>query len=217
MERAVTIVEVAPRDGLQSDGAVVPTEAKLELIQRCVDAGIRRIEATSFVNPKRVPQMADADDVMAGLHRRRGAAPPDAPIRRASFIGPGLGEWALDVAVARPQGDLLTVEPVLPNLPHRLARVTWLLQSAIIVRVIDRALLPATARQGTMSGAGGHGCGDETGAQAAAASVEWSHLHSSRTQRARQSRVAVEPAVWRRVGLDPMRDTHRGFRSAPVA
>ena len=68
----VTIVDVAPRDGLQSDGAVVSTEAKLELISRIVGAGIRRIEATSFVNPTRVPQMADADDVMAGLHTRRG-------------------------------------------------------------------------------------------------------------------------------------------------
>ena len=49
--RDVTIVDVAPRDGLQSDGAVVSTEAKLELISRIVAAGIRRIEATSFVNP----------------------------------------------------------------------------------------------------------------------------------------------------------------------
>ena len=106
MERAVTIVEVAPRDGLQSDGAVVPTEAKLELIQRCVDAGIRRIEATSFVNPKRVPQMADADDVMAGLHRRRGAAPPDAPIRRASFIGLVLNRVRGKEEVRRISGDI---------------------------------------------------------------------------------------------------------------
>ncbi len=97
--RDVTIVDVAPRDGLQSDGAVVSTEAKLELISRIVAAGIRRIEATSFVNPRRVPQMADADDVMAGLHARRRAAPTDDPIRDASFIGLVLNRRGLQRAL----------------------------------------------------------------------------------------------------------------------
>mgnify|MGYP000978405295 CR=1 FL=1 len=119
MERAVTIVEVAPRDGLQSDGAVVPTEAKLELIQRCVDAGIRRIEATSFVNPKRVPQMADADDVMAGLHRRRGAAPPDAPIRRASFIGLVLNRRGVERALDAGCDEVNAVVPVSDTFSER--------------------------------------------------------------------------------------------------
>lgn len=68
-DQPVTLVDVAPRDGLQSDGVVVPTEAKLELIERIVRSGIRRIETTSFVNPKRVPQMADAAEVMAAIHR----------------------------------------------------------------------------------------------------------------------------------------------------
>lgn len=97
--RDVTIVDVAPRDGLQSDGAVVSTEAKLELICRIVGAGIRRVEATSFVNPKRVPQMADADDVMAGLHARRAAAPPGDPMRDASFIGLVLNRRGLQRAL----------------------------------------------------------------------------------------------------------------------
>jgi len=65
----VTIVEVSPRDGLQSDPTLLPTAAKVELIERALRAGIRRIEAVSFVNPKRVPQMADADDVMAAVPR----------------------------------------------------------------------------------------------------------------------------------------------------
>jgi hydroxymethylglutaryl-CoA lyase len=63
----VEIVEVGPRDGLQSEPDVLPTEKKLELIQRLIDAGLRRIEVASFVNPKRVPQMADAEAVLAGL------------------------------------------------------------------------------------------------------------------------------------------------------
>jgi hydroxymethylglutaryl-CoA lyase len=66
-ERAVEIVEVAPRDGLQAEDVVVDTATKLALIERAVAAGVRRIEVCSFVNPKRVPQMADAEAVLAGL------------------------------------------------------------------------------------------------------------------------------------------------------
>ncbi|NQU36383.1 MAG: hydroxymethylglutaryl-CoA lyase [Actinobacteria bacterium] len=66
-DRDVEIVEVAPRDGLQNDPALLDTDQKIELIKRCVQTGIRRIEVASFVNPKRVPQMADAEAVLAGL------------------------------------------------------------------------------------------------------------------------------------------------------
>ncbi|MPZ63961.1 MAG: hydroxymethylglutaryl-CoA lyase [Pseudonocardiaceae bacterium] len=65
----VEIVEVAPRDGLQNQDTLVPTATKIELIRRAVAAGARRIEATSFVHPERVPQMADADAVMASVPR----------------------------------------------------------------------------------------------------------------------------------------------------
>ena len=68
--RRIEIVEVGPRDGLQNEAAIVPTAAKLEFIRRAVDAGVRRIEVASFVNPKRVPQMADAEAVMRGLPER---------------------------------------------------------------------------------------------------------------------------------------------------
>ena len=86
----VEIVEVAPRDGLQSDGAIVPTDQKVELITRAVDAGIRRIEAVSFAHPERVPQMADAEAVMAGVPRRDGV----------SYIGLVLNAKGFDRAVA---------------------------------------------------------------------------------------------------------------------
>ncbi|MBA2283755.1 MAG: hydroxymethylglutaryl-CoA lyase, partial [Acidimicrobiia bacterium] len=65
--RAVEIVEVSPRDGLQAEDVVLGTDAKLELIHRVVAAGARRVEVCSFVNPARVPQMADAEAVLAGL------------------------------------------------------------------------------------------------------------------------------------------------------
>ena len=64
------IVEVSPRDGLQAEAAVLPTEAKVALVERCVAAGVRRIEVASFVNPTKVPQMADAEAVLAALPRR---------------------------------------------------------------------------------------------------------------------------------------------------
>jgi hydroxymethylglutaryl-CoA lyase len=66
----IEIVEVGPRDGLQNEAVRFSTQQKLELIQRAIDAGVRRIEVGSFVNPKLVPQMADAEAVSAGLTRR---------------------------------------------------------------------------------------------------------------------------------------------------
>ena len=74
MADRVELVEVSPRDGLQNESVVLSTPDKLELIDRALKAGLRRVEVTSFVNPKKVPQMADADDVMAGVAQRHGAA-----------------------------------------------------------------------------------------------------------------------------------------------
>jgi hydroxymethylglutaryl-CoA lyase len=65
----VEIVDVSPRDGLQSDPSMPPTAIKIALVERLIAAGVKRLEATSFVNPERVPQMADADDLMAALPR----------------------------------------------------------------------------------------------------------------------------------------------------
>jgi hydroxymethylglutaryl-CoA lyase len=68
----VEILEVSPRDGLQNEQTILSTADKVELVERAVRAGARRVEVTSFVNPARVPQMADADEVMAALPRREG-------------------------------------------------------------------------------------------------------------------------------------------------
>ncbi|CAM3401286.1 hydroxymethylglutaryl-CoA lyase [Hydrogenibacillus schlegelii] len=69
---AIKIQEVGPRDGLQNERTLLSTEQKLELIHRLVEAGLRFIEAASFVRPEAVPQMADADAVFRGLRRRDG-------------------------------------------------------------------------------------------------------------------------------------------------
>jgi hydroxymethylglutaryl-CoA lyase len=68
----VTVVEVGPRDGLQSEPEIVPTEAKIGLIDRLSEAGYAHIEFTSFVNPKWVPQLADAAEVAASIRRKPG-------------------------------------------------------------------------------------------------------------------------------------------------
>lgn len=91
MSAHVDVVEVGPRDGLQSEPQVVPTAAKIEFIRRALAAGIRRVEVTSFVNPKKVPQMADADDVLRVL-----GAPPAG----VHFIGLVLNRRGFERAVA---------------------------------------------------------------------------------------------------------------------
>jgi hydroxymethylglutaryl-CoA lyase len=76
MPATVRLVEVGPRDGLQNEQATVPTDVKVALIDMLTDAGFPAIEATSFVSPKWVPQMADAADVMARIRRKAGVRYP---------------------------------------------------------------------------------------------------------------------------------------------
>lgn len=66
---SVRLVEVGPRDGLQAEAQLVPTDLKIELINQLAESGIEHIEATSFVSPRWVPQLADASEVMAGIKR----------------------------------------------------------------------------------------------------------------------------------------------------
>ena len=75
-DRDVRIYEVGPRDGLQNEAAPIPTDAKLRFIALLADAGLGEIEATSFVSPRAIPQLADADDLMARLDRRPGVRYP---------------------------------------------------------------------------------------------------------------------------------------------
>ncbi len=73
LPQRVHITEVGPRDGLQNEAQPVPAAVKIELCERLLAAGVRQLEATSFVSPRWVPQMADAADVMAAVGRRPGA------------------------------------------------------------------------------------------------------------------------------------------------
>lgn len=90
MPRAVEIVEVSPRDGLQNERRPFSTAEKLALIARAMDFGARRIEVTSFVDPRKVPQMSDADELVASLPRRDDV----------TYIGLVLNERGADRALA---------------------------------------------------------------------------------------------------------------------
>ena len=88
-QKKITIVEVGPRDGLQSEPEVLPTASKINYITRAIAAGITRLEVASFVNPKKVPQMADSEQLLAEL-----------PMTDAvSYIGLLMNERGLDRAL----------------------------------------------------------------------------------------------------------------------
>lgn len=87
---SIQILETAPRDGLQNEKTILSTSDKIKLVERAVAAGARRVEVTSFVNPSRVPQMADADEVMAQLPRHEGV----------SYAGLVMNRRGLDRALA---------------------------------------------------------------------------------------------------------------------
>lgn len=88
--RSITIVEVGPRDGLQSEPEILPTDAKVRFVELAIEAGIRRLEVASFVHPKRVPQMADAEALLDKLPDRDDV----------SYIGLIMNERGLDRALA---------------------------------------------------------------------------------------------------------------------
>lgn len=87
--RNITIVEVGPRDGLQSEPEILSTDSKVTFIEKAIDAGIRRLEVASFVHPKLVPQMADAEALLEKLPQREDV----------SYIGLIMNERGLDRAL----------------------------------------------------------------------------------------------------------------------
>jgi hydroxymethylglutaryl-CoA lyase len=87
--KSITLVEVGPRDGLQSEPEILSTDSKVEFIGKAIDAGIRRLEVASFVHPKRVPQMADAEALIERLPAHDGV----------SYIGLIMNERGLDRAL----------------------------------------------------------------------------------------------------------------------
>ena len=125
----IRLVEVGPRDGLQNEPAAVPTAVKLELIERLAAAGCGHIEATAFVSPKRVPQMADHDAVIRGLRRHPGVT--------YSVLAPNLRGFeaavaagAQEVAVFGAASEAFSRENINCSIAESLRRFEEVLQAA---------------------------------------------------------------------------------------
>src|ERR1700692_2982563 len=92
MADQVVLKEVGPRDGLQNEAGFVPTDVKVELVNRLSEAGFQYIEVSSFVHPKWIPQLADAADVFHQIHRKEGVeysalVPNERGLERALEVG----------------------------------------------------------------------------------------------------------------------------------
>jgi hydroxymethylglutaryl-CoA lyase len=103
LPKSVTIVEVGPRDGLQNEANFVPTEQKIELINRLSETGLKRIEITSFVHPKAIPQLQDSEEVVKRIHRKPGIiystlVPNEKGLEKA--LASGVGEIAFFVSAS---------------------------------------------------------------------------------------------------------------------
>jgi len=102
MSDHVRIYEVGPRDGLQNESVVLSTETKLRYIELLLAAGLREIEATSFVSPKAIPQLADADALMAGLRATAAALAASAARATAAALAASAASTVLTAPTAPP-------------------------------------------------------------------------------------------------------------------
>jgi len=103
LPKSVTIVEVGPRDGLQNEAHFVPTDQKIELIRRLSETGLKRIEITSFVHPKAIPQLQDSEEIIKRVKRKPGIVystlvPNEKGLERA--LSAGVEEIALFVSAS---------------------------------------------------------------------------------------------------------------------
>lgn len=126
---SVRIVEVGPRDGLQNEQATIATADKIALIDRLSATGLRTIEATSFVSPKWIPQLADANEVFAGITRRPGVSypvlvPNEQGYERARAAG------AQDVAVFTAASEAFNQKNINASIDESLARFAPVMERA---------------------------------------------------------------------------------------
>lgn len=129
MPAAVRIVEVGPRDGLQNETIDIGTAHKIELINRLSHTGLRSIEATAFVSPKWVPQMADASDVMAGITRAPGIRYPVLVPNEAGYAR-ALAAGATEVAVFTAASETFNLKNTNAGIDESLARFAPILERA---------------------------------------------------------------------------------------
>lgn len=129
LPRRVRVVEVGPRDGLQNEGTQIPTEAKIGFINRLAEAGLTTIEATSFVSPKWVPQMADNSQVMAGITRQPGVSYPVLVPNLQGLEG-ALAAGAEEVAVFAAASETFSSTNINCSIAESLDRFTAVIDTA---------------------------------------------------------------------------------------
>lgn len=129
MSTTVRIVEVGPRDGLQNEKQFVSTDTKLELIERLAAAGLHDIEATSFVSPKWVPQMADHTEIMQRLSRRPGV---NYPVLTPNLMGfeAAVAQGATEVAVFAAASESFSQRNINCSIDESIARFVPVFESA---------------------------------------------------------------------------------------
>lgn len=126
----VKIVEVGPRDGLQNEKQFVPAATKIKLIERLADAGLPVVEATSFVSPKWVPQMADAADVLAGLQRKAGVSYP-VLVPNLQGLERALAAGVQEIAVFTAASDAFNSKNINASIDESLARIQPVVTQAL--------------------------------------------------------------------------------------
>ena len=136
----ISIVEVSPRDGLQNDPAMLTTEQKIGLIDRCLAAGVTRIEVASFVHPARVPRMADAEAVISGLQPQG-----------ASYIGLVLNERGFQRAQATALQEVNLVVMVTDEFSQRNQGMDTAAAMATVATVVPLAQAAGLRTSVTMS------------------------------------------------------------------
>ncbi|HLL98981.1 MAG TPA: hydroxymethylglutaryl-CoA lyase [Rubrobacteraceae bacterium] len=141
----VQVVDVGPRDGLQNEDKSLSPEIRAELCDRLAAAGIPRIEAASFVNPKRVPQMAGAEEVLAAIDRRPGT----------SYAGLVLNERGYERAVEAGVDEVRYAFPVTETFARRNQNTTVADATHLAGRLVERARLDGVRVSITLSAAFG--------------------------------------------------------------
>jgi hydroxymethylglutaryl-CoA lyase/(R)-citramalyl-CoA lyase len=141
----VQIVDVGPRDGLQNEEKILPPHVRAELCDRLAAAGVPRVEAASFVNPRRVPQMAGAEEVMASVDRRPGT----------SYAGLALNEKGYERAVQAGVDEVRYAFPVTETFARRNQNTTVDDAADLAGRLTERARLDGVRVSITLSAAFG--------------------------------------------------------------
>ncbi len=137
---AVKLVEVAPRDGLQHERVILETEVKVDLVNRLAATGLQVVEATSFVRPERIPQLADAEQVLAGLSAQPGVAYP-VLVPNLTGLARAMGAGARQIAVLTAASETFCRRNLSCSVDQSLARVAAVLDTALYARLRVRAYI----------------------------------------------------------------------------